>query len=224
MIFLALLCVTAASKLQAQTLYQSIQAAVDEFARSSQLPYQDVSVRITSLENKIALSPCKNSLDVNLPSTAPDHGNSSLLVSCMQPAWKIHVPVFIDGLVNVAIASRAIFKGMELDDTNTRMQKMSLSQLHYGYFSKLEQVQGMESLRNIRNNQVITPGIVMTPKWVKRGHPVSILAKNGRLTLRVKGKAMADGRQGQVIKVKNLSSQKVIFAKVSGPGEVEVNI
>jgi flagella basal body P-ring formation protein FlgA len=58
---------------------------------------------------------------------------------------------------------------------------------------------------------------------VMRGQHVTIIAESGGLDLRVKGKALMDGRQGQTIQVKNLSSQKLIYAQVVGTGMVKVN-
>lgn len=81
----------------------------------------------------------------------------------------------------------------------------------------------MEAKRNIKTGQVLTPSLVKAQKLVLRGQHITIVAQNGGLNLRVKGKALMDGQQGQTIKVKNMNSKKLIYARVVSAGIVKVN-
>ena len=57
---------------------------------------------------------------------------------------------------------------------------------------------------------------------IKEGDLVSIFARKGALNLSTKGLAKTDGRLGETIQVKNISSNKVIHCRVDGPGIVSV--
>jgi len=81
----------------------------------------------------------------------------------------------------------------------------------------------MEAKRNIRAGQVLTPNLVKARKLVLRGQHITIIAHSGSLNLRTKGKALMDGQQGQTIKVSNLSSKKLIYARVVSAGIVEID-
>lgn len=81
----------------------------------------------------------------------------------------------------------------------------------------------MEAKRNIKAGQVLTPNVVKAQKLVLRGQHITIIAQSGSLYLRTKGKTLMDGQQGQTIKVANLNSKKLIYARVVSAGIVEIN-
>ncbi len=66
------------------------------------------------------------------------------------------------------------------------------------------------AMRNIQLTDVVSP------KIVKKGERVSVSIKKGALNLSIVGKALTDGALGDVIKIVNLSSNKVIEAKIIG--------
>jgi len=59
---------------------------------------------------------------------------------------------------------------------------------------------------------------------VRRGDQVVISARSGGINVRMQGEALSGGTLGQQISVRNLTSQRVIRARVAGPGQVEVEM
>jgi flagella basal body P-ring formation protein FlgA len=57
---------------------------------------------------------------------------------------------------------------------------------------------------------------------VKRGEIVTIRARAGRVEITTRGVAQTDGARDALIPVLNVSSQKVVFAKVERTGLVDV--
>jgi flagella basal body P-ring formation protein FlgA len=53
---------------------------------------------------------------------------------------------------------------------------------------------------------------------------VKIQVVSGALTVTVLGEAQQDGRLGQNVLVQNVDSKKVLTARVTGPGVVEVEL
>jgi flagellar basal body P-ring formation protein FlgA len=53
---------------------------------------------------------------------------------------------------------------------------------------------------------------------------VVISARSGAINVRMPGEALSGGILGQQISVRNLTSQRVIKARVMGPGQVEVEM
>jgi flagella basal body P-ring formation protein FlgA len=59
--------------------------------------------------------------------------------------------------------------------------------------------------------------------FVRAGSSVTMVARVNGLGIEVKGIAMQRGGLGDIIRVKNLSSKKILTARVIGDGRVEIN-
>ena len=129
----------------------------------------------------------------------------------------------IDGEVDALVARYPIPRGMMIQTDALEFVLRRYSQLNHGYYGSAKLLANMEAKRNIKAGQVLTPNLVKAQKLVLRGQHITIVAQNGGLNLRVKGKALMDGQQGQTIKVKNLSSKRLIYARVISAGIVKVN-
>jgi len=57
---------------------------------------------------------------------------------------------------------------------------------------------------------------------VKRGEPVALVAGGGGFEVRMAGRALADAGTGEVVRVENLSSRRILSGVVAAPGEVRV--
>ena len=116
-----------------------------------------------------------------------------------------------------------LFRSTVIQNESLEFVSRRYSQLNYGYYGSAKLLANMEAKRNIRAGQVLTPNVLRAQKMVLRGEHITIVAQNGGLNLRVKGKALMDGQMGQTIKVKNLNSKKLIYARVISAGMVKVN-
>jgi flagella basal body P-ring formation protein FlgA len=207
--------------------YQShsgISQAVKNFVSQQGVPLKNLQVKVTSLNKQLLLPQCGQSLQVDMAPGARLMGNSSFSVSCAAPQkWKIHVAVHIDGEVDALVARYPIPRGTQIRQQDLNFVQRRYSQLSRGYYNSAKMLVNMEAKRNIRAGQVLTPNLVKAQKLVLRGQHITIVAENGGLNLRVKGKALMDGQQGQTIKVKNLNSKKLIYARVISAGTVKVN-
>lgn len=85
-----------------------------------------------------------------------------------------------------------------------------------------EDLVGMSPRRTLPAGKVISATDLAMPRLVKKGQLVTMVLKTPVMSLTVQGKALSDGAQGEVIKVSNTSSQKIIDAVVSGHQEVTV--
>lgn len=59
---------------------------------------------------------------------------------------------------------------------------------------------------------------------VRARHRVSMTARIGEVKVTAVGEAQQDGRAGQTVLVQNIDSKKLVSAKVTGPGAVEVDL
>ncbi len=87
--------------------------------------------------------------------------------------------------------------------------------------SDLDAVVGKSSRRALRAGQVVEPRSLAEPLLVRRGAEVSIVAKNGTVLVTTGGEALASGRDGDVIDVRNARTGRVIRARVTARDTVE---
>lgn len=204
--------------------HASIQNAVKQFVLHQQVPLNNITVTLTSLTQQINLPKCTKALQVSMAPGTKLLGHASLNVGCTstQP-WKIRVAAHVDGLVDALVARHPLTRGTQINDYDIEFVSRRYSQLNHGYYASAGSLVNKEAKRNIKAGQILTPSLVRAQKLVLRGQHITIVAQNGGLKLRVKGKAMMDGQQGQTIKVTNLKSKKLIYAQVISAGVVKVN-
>jgi len=87
--------------------------------------------------------------------------------------------------------------------------------------SDLEAVVGKSSRRALRAGQVVEPPWLTEPLLVHRGAEVSIVANNGGVSVTTTGEALAGGRAGDLIDVRNATTGRVIRARVAARDTVE---
>lgn len=77
--------------------------------------------------------------------------------------------------------------------------------------------------------QTLGPGAILLSRYVKkqplvhRGDMVTILVASGNLKITAHGEAKGKGAEGDMIKIKNLASRRIISARVVDRGLVEVD-
>lgn len=129
----------------------------------------------------------------------------------------------LEAIAHVAVAASSLRRDELLTETQIQMEPRDLSELRAPCL-QASQVVGKKLLRNIKAGAVIELSALELPPIVKKGGLVKILCQKNGLELTASGIAKTDGKQDQIIKVKNISSDKEIFARVTAPGLVEVQI
>lgn len=118
------------------------------------------------------------------------------------------------------VASGEIARGQTLDAAQLKLAPMELGKSSRGYFTDIAEVAGKTARRRIRADQPLTPALLDGAMLVRRGQQVKIVASQDGIQASAVGEALANGKQDDVIRVRNLRSQKIIEAKVMASGEV----
>ena len=92
------------------------------------------------------------------------------------------------------------------------------------YIKNISEIKNLVPLRFIRAGSPVAKNHFQQPVAVESQHPVKILYYVNGLQVTAKGTALARGRIGQVIRVKNDASQKILSAKIVDAQTVEVII
>ena len=120
------------------------------------------------------------------------------------------------------MTTHPILRGAIFGPEDVQQEVKDTARLTQGYLTDLKDVIGMVARRSVPAGAVLHPGLVQAPVVIRRGETVVLLARANGMEVRVEGRAMADGAVGDVIRVRNLSSGRVVEGVVVSPGVVEV--
>ncbi|WP_243644901.1 flagellar basal body P-ring formation chaperone FlgA [Phorcysia thermohydrogeniphila] len=136
------------------------------------------------------------------------------------PIRKFWIPVRIDKKVEVVVAARDIPKGKVISPSDLKKEKLPSLKVRRGALT-FESVIGKVAKRDIRAGEVIK-GRDLEPNFVvKKGKPVKLIYESGGIHVELLAVALENGAVGDIIKVKNVSTGKVLVCKVIGENTVK---
>lgn len=195
---------------------ESLTSYIPDFSNSK------LKIHFEPTLNTLTFKVCDNLLTLKPFKNAP-LGREIVHVSCdSQKRWALYVPVQISYQHTVLVTNSTVANGSVIKDSDLTMAVRDLGLLRQGYYLDTKDVVGFESRRQLNPGTVITSNILQPAKLIQRGDNVTIQASAGKLKVRMTGEAMIDGRKGQQITVKNLSSKRLIKAVVIAKGLVEI--
>lgn len=168
-------------------------------------------------------APCSSSLHLMLTSP-PDMALSRMNydVRCQsENGWKMNVSVRPDVFVAVVMPRSLIERNTEITADDLELKKFNISNQHGNVLMHLEDVVGLTSKRVLQPGKPITGAELLQPMLVKRDQPVMIVSHIAGISASMPGVAMKNGHKGDVIRVRNTSSQRVISGIVDDAGVVE---
>jgi flagella basal body P-ring formation protein FlgA len=140
-------------------------------------------------------------------------GNMECRVSCH---YKVHV---YDKMV---VAAQNIMAETKVAASDVRLEEREIAGPQLHYFNNLDEVVGNVLTSSLPAGKILRQEMVQTPQVMHARALVSIIIQSGSIKVRTDGSAMQNGRVGQVIRVRNLSSGKILNAKVIDGNTVEV--
>ncbi|EMK5831023.1 flagellar basal body P-ring formation protein FlgA [Citrobacter sedlakii] len=144
-------------------------------------------------------------------------------VRCDAPQrWDVAVTVKPDIYLPVVVAQNTLDRGHLLSPDDITIKKLNISGLRGNYLTNPDEVMGLTVKRRIRDRQAIALTQLEAPVLVERGQRVVMIAEQGGVEARTVGEAMKKGRKGEIIKVKNESSERVVSAIVADSGVVKM--
>jgi len=176
----------------------------------------------TQLNSSAQLHTCRQPLAVGASGDNPSVlARQRLEVSCAdQPGWTVVVSSQANVFVPAVFASRVIERGQSIRAEQVRLQELNIGKAPRGFFHDLDAVVGQGAKRRIRANQLLSPGLLTRPTLVRRGQRVRIVASQDGIQASTLGEALENGQRDAVIRIRNLSSEKTIEAKVLEAGVV----
>ena len=129
---------------------------------------------------------------------------------------RIHMPVLV--------AAYALKRGEHVESIFFEMVESDVTKLRGAYYTDQSQLEDMRLGRSLGAGAVLTDQHIERIPIVKRGELIRIVARGGLVEVTIDGTAMQDGGKGDLIRVKNVDSGKVVRGHVVDSGLIEVGL
>lgn len=205
-----------------QAVTAHMQQMLAEEAKRQAWQGQRHSLNITLLNSAERLPTCTQALGVTVASDDPSPlSRQRLELSCADtPGWSVTALVQASVFLPAVHAARVIERGQTIAAEQLQLQEVNVGRASRGFYNNLDEVVGQGAKRRVRAGQLIAPNLLTAPLLIRRGQQVTIIASQDGISASATGEALANGREGEVIRVRNLGSQKVIEAQVVEEGVV----
>ncbi|GAB5349248.1 flagellar basal body P-ring formation chaperone FlgA [Alteriqipengyuania sp. 357] len=118
------------------------------------------------------------------------------------------------------VLTRQIQRGDLLSERDFAAEEISAGQAR-GAMSAQEAA-GLEARRTLRSGMPVRASDLAEPRLVRRGEPVTIVLLSGALSITATGRALADGAQGDVVRVFSEATNQTLTGVVEPDGRVRV--
>ncbi|HED36016.1 MAG TPA: flagellar basal body P-ring formation protein FlgA [Gammaproteobacteria bacterium] len=186
--------------------------------------YARVEIKMGHLDPRLRLTQCPNPLTASLAAGSRFAGKTTVHINCSgNTPWTVFLSAHISLYANIIKTAQPLSRGHILQKSDLMVNEEDLGRLKYGFFTDPQNLIGKQLTRRLKQNSIIRANYIKSPTLVKRGELVSIIAENSGYSVRMTGTAMMDGARGDRIRVKNLSSKRIIEGIVKKSGVVSIN-
>jgi flagellar basal body P-ring formation protein FlgA len=225
-IFLLVLVLSAYTPSHAEGTFQpldSIYSFVKDTIERNMSSSGEFEINVLPLDSELKLTKCTKPLEVLKTTNLLKTGRVSIGVHCSgEKKWSIFVSAVIKAYESVIVLTRPVRRGEIITRQDLAIQKMDVSNARGDFVTQFEQVENKGAVRNLPNGVILGLRSVSEPPLIKRKDKVIISSGQSGFSVQMSGTALTDGAKGQVIKVKNESSGRVVSGTVIEAGVVLV--
>lgn len=147
---------------------------------------------------------------------------AELVIPGTSPTVRLPVAGRAYGTVEVPVLVRRVAPGDTISATDVDWVEVRADQAGSDVAATDAQIVGMTPKRGVPVNQPVRLRDIQSPRIIDKGAVVTITLETPVLTLSTQGKALQEGGRGDVIRVLNTQSNRIVEATVAGPNLVAV--
>ncbi|MBL7005276.1 MAG: flagellar basal body P-ring formation protein FlgA [Gammaproteobacteria bacterium] len=182
-------------------------------------------IQIKPISKRMKLAQCHEGLSIQFNNNSKQFGNTLLKINCKGPVhWSMKLPVKITLFQDVLVLKNAVIKSQSIDVNDIIVKKVDRKELVRGYFSHVSQLKRLQTKRNLTAGTILSPSNLKAKQLVKTGQQVTIFYSAFGMGIKATGTALNSASKGQLIKVRNNSSSKVIEGIVASEGVVKAHL
>ncbi len=202
-----------------ESIYAFVKATIETKLSGS----GDFEINVLPLDTQLKLAECSKPLESFKTNNLIKAGRVSIGVHCSgEKKWSIFVSAIIKAYASVIVLTRPVQRGEIISQQHLSLERMDVSTTRGDYATDFEQIENKEAARNLPSGAILGMKSIIEPPLVKRKDKVSINSGEAGFSVQMSGIALMDGAKGQVIRVKNESSGRVISGTVVEAGVVLV--
>ncbi|MBO6827304.1 MAG: flagellar basal body P-ring formation protein FlgA [Sneathiella sp.] len=122
--------------------------------------------------------------------------------------------------VMVPVTTRLIRKGEEITERDIDIKPVRANRVGRNIILDIGELVGKAPRRSIRTGATFNLNNLGDPVTVAKGKSVAVIFKRGGISLTMMGRALENGSTGDIIRVENTKSRKVVQAEVLNEREV----
>lgn len=142
--------------------------------------------------------------------------------SAANPVREFTVTGSIERMVSIPVLKDGLKNGDIIGMTDIDFIDIYQKDMQRDYVIKPESMIGMTPRRMVVAGKPIRDLELENPQIVDRGSAVTLLYKNGAMTLSARGKSLQNGARGDTVRVVNMASNKSLEGLVTAENEVTV--
>lgn len=175
------------------------------------------------LDPRLRLPRCDHALETRQTPSARGSGAQSVEVRCTgHKPWSLYVPVTVARYAEVMVTARPIARGETLAAADLIRARRRIDGTADAYFTTAEHVVGQVARRALADGEIVARNQLVPPRLVRRGDRVVLSAGSVAMNVVMQGEALSDGAAGERIRVRNLSSSRVVEGTVDAAGVIVV--
>lgn len=195
---------------------------VEDYLRNSGIDAR-YEIEVARLDPRLRLAQCDKDLSQSLESPAQPLGRVTVQVRCDGSSpWTVYIPATVHLYRQVVVTTQPLKRDHVIEPGDISVLERDVGQLGQGYLTDPDRAVGQKLKRPTTNDQVLAPVFLEQAAVIHKGDQVVIRALTGAVAVAMQGEALADGVPGEQIRVRNLSSQRIIKAQVVEAGAVQV--
>jgi flagellar basal body P-ring formation protein FlgA len=200
------------------------QTLITYLNQSARAAKSDTEVKMLPLDSRLRLSLCDVPVDYQVSVQPSGLSSATVKISCSGSAanWTLYAPAQIAVFGETAVAAHSLERGSLIQTGDFRFVRQNLNLIGANYVDPATLIVGQELKRAVREGEPLRLSYIEPPKIVQRGDRVTLEAQSSGLNVAAPGTAMANGKVGERIQVKNTQSNKIVDALVVAPGRVRV--
>lgn len=200
---------------------------LEDFLKNN-LEKQNRSVRVSEIRGfkKFSLPPGAFSWELKVPDRFFQGGNIPVSIIFYLNDRKVHEVHFqaqIEIYAWVVVAKNYLPKHHVIKESDVHLVYRNISKYPADVITNIKEVIGQRTSLHLNAWEVLRKSMVEIPPLVKKGDYVTLLAENGGFRITTIGEVKEEGRQGEIVKVLNISSKKEIYGRVLDKETVQVD-
>ena len=205
-----------------------IQAAVRDYIEAN-MPWPQGTVRIDFLSGEPETTPQGRNLTLRIEPTgnAEFIGDAAFLVRVSAGGKLLRtetVRTRIEVLRDIVVAARAIRSGIVLTEQDVRLVKKWVRRIPPDSLSSLDETLGKRITTQTRPGMEISVNMLREVPLVQKGKIVKVVFESGVMRITTVGMSEEDGTAGSIVRVRNVTSNKIIYARVLGDSLVGIEL